>query len=303
MSNFKIIDLVSDLTNQLLSLYQSKTGAEQEAWWLLEKLTGQHQSRLLAQVTLELSDDQCQQLQEWVNQRVKQHKPLQYILGSVPFGGLEILVSPPILIPRPETEEMVEWVIKNFYRAFPAVNFAHPEEHTLCASRRMKILDLCTGSGCIALALARAYPQAKVVGIDINPQAIALAQKNKQHNQLENVSFLISNMYDALDTSTPYDLIISNPPYITPRQYEQLEPSVKAWEDPHALVADDHGLQIYKIIFSKVMVFLKPGGQLVLELGTEIQPIVQMAQQQGMTRITLHQDMQGKQRWISAIKP
>jgi len=283
----KVLDLVKKLATQLEPV--SGSNAQQEIWWMLEKITSKSKSQLLTQKTIDLSSAQSETLEQWLAQRVQEHKPLQYILGSVLFSGLEILVRPPILIPRPETEEMVEWVMKTFNRAFPS---ATP----------LKILDLCTGSGCIALALAHTFPNAQVVGIDIDPQAIALAQENKEHNHISNVTFIQSDLYQALKPEEKFDLIIANPPYISPQEYEALDVSVKNWEDRQALVAGQEGLAVYFAILEKASVYLKPRPQqvqIIMELGTSSEPIKQYAHRLGYLSVAIHHDMSGKPRWIA----
>ena len=115
--------------------------AEQEAWWLLEAVSGQCQAALMQHEVLSLTSEQQKKLEQWLRERVVDHKPLQYLLGSVPFCGVKILVQPPVLIPRPETEEMVSWIL---------------ETYAAVSREGLAVADLCTGSGCIALALASA---------------------------------------------------------------------------------------------------------------------------------------------------
>ena len=160
---------------------------EQEAWWLVQKITSKNKSFLLLNRTIQLTSDQEITLFKWVNERINK-KPLQYILGSVPFCNLDILVKPPILIPRPETEEWSSDLIKKL----PNIP--------------LNILDLCSGSGCITLALTKALPKARVIGLDIEQEAIDLALENKRHNDIHNVDFIKSDLYEAVHHKT-FDLI------------------------------------------------------------------------------------------------
>ena len=186
--------------------------AEQEAWWILEKITGLSKARLLFLNTQTLTHDQELTLEKIIKQRTDEKMPLQYILGSVPFCNLDILVHPPILIPRPETEEWVHWLI----------NLFAPMHHV-----PLKILDLCTGTGCIALALAQAFAQSSIIGIDINPDAITRANKNKTHNAITNVTFLISDLYASLTPSQTFHLIVSNPSIFQRKNMQRLMPALQ----------------------------------------------------------------------------
>ncbi|MFH0898163.1 MAG: HemK family protein methyltransferase, partial [bacterium] len=159
MKKIAVADLIKDLS-QKLQLRNTTGNAIQEAWWILEKLTNQSQASLVMAQTLILDEQQQQTLDHWISQRVDEKKPLQYILGSVPFCSLDILVQPPVLIPRPETEEMVCWLIDIIKKS---------------SKTKISILDLCCGSGCIGLALAHALPEATVLGTDISPHAVCLA--------------------------------------------------------------------------------------------------------------------------------
>ncbi len=265
--------------------------AEREAWWLLEKLTGQFEAELLVDNMIILSDDQEEHLQLWIKQRVQEKKPLQYILESVPFGGIDILTAPPILIPRPETEEIVAWVIEIIKKSGVGL---------------FDLLDLCTGTGCIALALAKTFPQATVIGSDINAQAVALAEKNKKLNMINNAQFIVSDMYEQLDPQRKFDMIISNPPYLSSESYEKVSDEIRLWEDPKALVAEDSGMALYERILERAKEYLKIPDQknklpqLVLEIGIDQKNIEAIVKKYGFNRVELFNDMQRMPRWIAA---
>ena len=232
---------------KMLKAHNYAGNCHQIALWLAQKLTDKSYAQLLTHND-ELSLGQKRQLEQWIKELVEEYKPIQYIIGSVPFCDLDILVEPPILIPRPETEEWVVELISDSKNLSP-----------------LKILDLCTGSGCIALALAKAFREARVIGSDISEQAIALAQKNKDKAQLENITFIESNLFEKI-TARKFDLIVSNPPYISEDEWRGLDPSVREWEDKCALSALDEGLFLIKKIINEVPNFLNDGGQLVLEI-------------------------------------
>ena len=262
--------LAHKLTEQLLPVYGDHHTAEHNAWFLLEHITQKNRAALMAHPELHLTPEQENQLETWVKEITLSNKPIQYILGTIPFLDLTIKVRPPTLIPRPETEEWCATLIETL-RSFARSNFSiHPSWPDTRNEREIKILDLCTGSGCIALALAHAFPKSTVYASDISAQALELAQENAQLNNISNVTFLQSDLYTALPHQR-FDLIVSNPPYITPEEYQNLDPSVAQWEDEKSLVALEHGLKIIHEIIKKAPDFLEkheqPFPQVWIEMG------------------------------------
>ncbi len=250
-------DFIQELSQQLTSLY-SPEHAKTVALWLLETTTKKTHAQLLGLKHLELSDAEVALLQESIDKLVHKNYPLQYILGSVPFGPLDLVVAPPTLIPRPETEEWCAALL---------------QELQLFAHLPLTILDMCTGSGCIGLWLAHALPKAQVYAVDISQQALELAKKNAEHNKIKNITFVESNLFANLQNLS-FDCIISNPPYIANTEWVTLEPVVKNWEDKNALVADDDGLFLIKQIIKQAQSHLKKESvlknnapRIVLEIG------------------------------------
>lgn len=280
------------LVHQLRSVCCSDQAAAQEAWWLLEALTGASKTVLLTQSTIILTHEQEQKLGDWLKQRIDDKKPLQYIIGSVPFCGVDIILKPPILIPRPETEEWVSWLIEQLQSA---------------KNESLTILDLCTGTGCIALALAHALPKARVVGIDINPAAVELALSNQRHNGLANVTFMQSDLFTVFGDDQTFDLIVSNPPYVTKAEYGVLDPSVRDWEDRNALVAEQQGLAFYEHIASHAHQYLRVDSilnarslsRMVVELGTNHHAVEKIFQEHGFVVSGAHKDLQSMVRWLA----
>lgn len=256
----KITTIIQDIVAQLDTQAATQEHLHTIAWWMLETVTQEKKLQLIIQQTYTLSQKQEQQLQEWIIQHTKHNYPLQYLLGSVPFGPLEILTEPPTLIPRPETETWVALLL-----------------HTLATFKDtpLTILDMCTGSGCIGLWLAHALPQAHIYAVDIADTALTLAKKNAQHNAITNITFLKSDLFMLLNKDTSYDLIISNPPYITPNAWHTLSDTVKNWEDKTALVAQQNGMELIKKIIYQAPLYIKKTSplhkegipQLVLEIG------------------------------------
>lgn len=182
-------------------------------------------------------------------ERRKRREPVAYIVGYKEFWSLNIKVTPDVLIPRPETEAVVEKV--------------------LASGRRFnKILDLCTGSGCIAAALASELPMAHFVVSDISKKALDIAQENLAFAQ-GRVTFIQSHLFENI--TGRFDLIVSNPPYVTSQELEKLEPEIKNYEPRLALDGGADGLDFVRKIRQDAPRFLKPDGWLILENGPEIE--------------------------------
>ncbi len=259
--------IIQELIITLSDYYQTETHATHVAWWLVEAVTKQNRLQILTNPAKTLTAEQTNQLHTWIIKHTQENFPLQYLIGSVPFGPLDILVRPPTLIPRPETEGWCAALINDLQR---------------CGNKPLTILDMCSGSGCIGLWLAHAFPQSKVVSIDIADQALALAEENARHNNITNITFLRSNLFAVLDPQNQFDLIVSNPPYITPEAWINLSPTVKNWEDRGALVAQYQGLEIIHNLIQQAPFYLKNQGpltqegiaRLVIEIGYDQGPAV-----------------------------
>ena len=231
------------------------------------------------------------QLRRMVWSRTRRRKPLQYVLGDVPFAGMMLRVDSPMLIPRPETEEWVLWVSEQLQ------------------GRSLRLLDLGCGSGCIALALARHLPESKVLGIDSNPRAIELAQSNALLNNVRNVEFRLSDFSNyALIREFAPEVALSNPPYVSLHEWNHLAPELKWWEDPGALVSPDSGLSdLQNLISSCASIFRLATCshvpfQIVLEFGSPWQSvrIKNTLHRNGFQDIQLSKDLFGNPRWITA---
>jgi len=174
-------------------------------------------------------------------------EPIQYILGTQEFYGLSLRVTPAVLIPRPETELLVEAVIARV----PA---------------DARIVDVGTGSGAIAIAIAHSLPNASVTAIDLSVQALAIARENAAANRTD-IRFIESDLLAALVQEPPYDLIVSNPPYVASSEAATLHPQVRDHEPAQALFSGPTGLEIYERLIPQAHALLKPGGLLALEIG------------------------------------
>jgi len=281
------------LTKQLEAKFDDTTICTQYAWWLLQAVTKKSEIELLVDTSVQLSQVQQDQLYDWVQSIVVDDKPLQYILGSVPFGVVDILVKPPVLIPRPETEEWCMWLVHK-------LNFLH--------NKNLTIIEPCTGSGCIAVALGHALPWATLYATDISTDALALGRENAMRNNVDNIIFLESDLFANVPVECRADLIAVNPPYISQADFEHLDASVARWEDRRALVAEDNGLAVIKRIVKQAPLYLKPNQemalhaipQLMIEIGyDQAAVVVALMQQAHYTAIQVHKDLAGKDRVVS----
>lgn len=268
---------------------------QQESWWLLEALVQRSRTELLMQRELVLTSDQYQILHEWINAIVHDGKPIQYVLGEVPFGDCLITVRPPFLIPRPETEAFCIDLTNDIKKHIDTP---------------LRILDLCTGTGCIALLCAHELTNATVCGVDIDPNAVILARENAVKNNIQTVEFIGGDLYDTVSATVRYDLIIANPPYITTSEWNQLDPWVKDWESYQALVADDEGLAVIKKIIAGALLHLSVDGplahtstipQLAIEIGYQQADVVmQLMHAAGFAKVWCVTDMSNIRRFVCA---
>ena len=275
---------------QLVAVYD-KDHACTVLGWLCEKVTGKSLTFLM--VTPSAFNEQHEkQIAEWVDKIVSEHHPLQYILETISFGPLTLRVEEPVLIPRPETEEWIYNVL-----------------HSLKSYKyeSLSILDLCTGSGCIALAAAHYFKNAHMDAVDLYEKPLELTSKNARLNECNNVQVIQSDLFSEL-VGKQYDIILSNPPYIDEKVWQTLSPTVKNWEDKNALVADNTGLALYEQIIQDAPRFLKKDSvlknvaQIYLEIGYDQgTTVTQLLQHAGFASVTVHKDFAGHDRMISAL--
>ncbi|MDR1680160.1 MAG: peptide chain release factor N(5)-glutamine methyltransferase [Prevotellaceae bacterium] len=253
---------------------------------LLSHFAGLSRTHLYAFPDTELTDAAAARIQEGIA-ALRRHKPLQYITGEALFCGFPIAVNEAVLIPRPETEELVRWVVSRFQ---PAV----------VVGSTPNILDICTGSGCIAVALAGLLPAADVHACDISPAALAVAQRNAERNGVAVRVF----RYDLLAEPAfdwQVDCIICNPPYVRQSEKAQMSPSILRYEPSEALFVDDSDpLIFYRAIAGFARQYLRAGGMIFMEineaLGNETKALFASC---GFTNIELRKDINGRDRMIS----
>ncbi len=294
VSPIHISTLITHITQQLSRVHNAYL-SQQYAWHIAQAITGLSKAHLLAKHTITLSNDQKNTLNDWIIKHTQQSMPLAYLIGSVPFINATITVKPPILIPRPETEEWVARLITQIKKS---------------AIKELRILDMCTGSGCIAIALAQAFPYAQLYAADISPDALHLARHNAVLNNITNITFIESDLFQSLAGAT-FDIIVSNPPYISQEEWTTLDISVKNWEDPQALIAADHGLAIIKDIITNAPQHLHNNPlyttygipQMIIEFGSAQGPAVaNIAAHSSFKSYTIIKDAQLHDRIITLNK-
>lgn len=237
-------------TSQLSAHPDLRPTALPDAALLLRHLLGIDRAALIAHPERTLDRDQQAAYQRLIERRLR-FEPIQYILGHAEFYGFALRVTPTVLIPRPETELLIEAVVAR-----------------LRGQGRLQIADVGTGSGAIAIALAHELPQASVTALDLSSEALAIAGENAHTHLLEDrIRFLESNLLSAVADEEPFDAIASNPPYIPLADAPTLHPQVRDHEPPLALYGGEAGLDLYRRLIPQARTCLKAGGLLALEIG------------------------------------
>jgi release factor glutamine methyltransferase len=238
----------------------------------------------------ELTAGEQERFEQALAQRAK-GVPAQYITGHQEFWGMDFIVTPAVLIPRPETEHVIETVMQ----LEPAGGGARP-------TRTLRIVDAGTGSGCIALALAKELPQAEIHATDVSTVALEIARANAARHRLEGrVRFHENDLLEGLEGGA-FDLVVSNPPYVGESEEDQVEMEVRKFEPREAVFAGPTGLEIVERLVPQARRALKPGGWLVMEIsGTIADGVRRLLEDWDEVRIT--NDLQGIPRVASARKP
>ncbi len=262
---------------------------------------------LAVQPELTLSKEEEQPLFEALSQ-LKQERPLQYILGEAHFMDLELKVNENVLIPRPETEELVQWILDDLDAERSRSVISSPLNDLLSSTQNpspFTILDIGTGSGCIAIALAKHLPQAKVFALDVSEAALEVARENAQKNKVE-ITFLHQDILELeLGLELEFDIIVSNPPYVRELEKEKIKNNVKEFEPDTALfVPNEDPLVFYRAIAGFSKVNLKKNGGLYLEinqyLGAETKALLKA---HNFSEIELRKDLFGNDRMLKATVP
>jgi release factor glutamine methyltransferase len=246
---------------------------------------------LYTQFDKQVPQDQLDKLHELVK-RAGLYEPVAYLTGKTEFYSLELDITSDCMIPRPETELLVQRAIE-FLRTRSGIQY---------------VCDLCTGSGCIAVAIAKNFLDARVTATDISAAALEVAARNTEKHRLkEQVRLLCGDLFEPiiqqLDVSQ-FDLIVCNPPYVSTVEYEKLDKNVKDYEPQSALLAGEDGMDIYRKIVEKVDDFLKPGAALILEIGYAQGPAVRelLEQTSALAEIKIEKDFHDNDRIVTAQK-
>lgn len=227
-----------------------RADAHRDAALLLLHSLGISRAELLGNPDRTLTPDQFTYFERLIARRLT-HEPVQYITGEQEFFGLPLRVTPAVLIPRPETEHLVEAVLAELDRSTPS-----------------SIADIGTGSGAIAIALAERLPSAHIIATDISPAALELAAENAARNGVAHrIRFVESDLLEAIASDAPFDVIVSNPPYVSFADGKGLHPQVREFEPATALFATGNGLDIYRRLIPQAQAALKANGLLALEIG------------------------------------
>ena len=255
--------------------------ASTDAWVLFEYSFQMNRTQYFMHSNEQVNELKAEEYRKLIECRAN-HEPLQYITGRAYFMGLEFMVNPSVLIPRYDTEILVEETLKHISDGY-------------------SILDVCTGSGCIAISLGALGKKCTITGIDISKDALKVAETNKllnkSDNALDNVTFLESDMFS--NVTGQYDIIVSNPPYIKSAEVDVLMPEVVGHEPRLALDGMEDGLHFYKILAEESRNFLKDNGLLIMEIGyDQAEDVSRLLENNNYTDITLIRDLAGHNRVI-----
>ena len=284
----KIKDYRTQFIQKLSPIYDA--GEAESFFYLILEAKKQ-----LKRIDLALNPDLTfsnEEIQLWnsILEQLKEEIPVQYLLGKTSFYGLEFEVNENVLIPRPETEELVDWIIRSRKLSFDSAQDD---------SGKIKILDIGTGSGCIAISLAKNIPNAQVFAIDVSEKALATAQKNAEINGVE-VAFLEKNILEIEDLGQQFDIIVSNPPYVRELEKEEIKKNVLDNEPHLALFVDDNdALVFYRKIAELAQKNLSPNGQLFFEINQYLgKEMMELLEKMNFKNIELRKDIYGNDRMI-----
>ena len=267
---------------EVLATTFSQREAEQLMRILLEDLFGIDWNQQLMNPEMRIDEHQHYQLSEAI-QRLLSGEPVQYVTGMVRFCDLIFKVSPAVLIPRPETEELVQKI-----------------GTSLPANKHMRIWDIGTGSGCIAIALAKHFVHAEVIAFDVSEEALQIAKENAENNGVQ-MAFIQDDVLNPHSDyfNQPVDLIVSNPPYVCDSERAAMEANVLDWEPEKALfVPDDDPLRFYRQILALAKKQLNPGGQVWFEINERMgEEMLSLCNEIGFSNAEVLEDFAGRLRF------
>lgn len=271
---------IKEYRNQFIQALTSMYGegeAESFFYLILEEKQKLKRIDLALHPDLEISE---KEIVVWnsILEQLKLEIPIQYLLGKTSFYGLDFEVNANVLIPRPETEELVDWILES--------------QKSKVESQKVKILDIGTGSGCIAVSLAKNLPNAEVFAIDVSEKALATAKKNAKLNEVE-VAFISQNILETTDLGQEFDIIVSNPPYVRNLEKEEIKKNVLDNEPHLALfVEDNDALIFYRKIAELAQKNLSDSGQLYFEINQYLgKEMIDLLEEMSFKNIELRKDI------------
>lgn len=282
----KIKDYRSEFIRTLTPIYDAQE-AESFFYMILEEYHQMKRVDLALQPEAVFSEMETENWNATV-EKLKQFIPIQYILGKAHFYGLEFEVNENVLIPRPETEELVEWILSN---------------NQINKPTNPRILDIGTGSGCIAISLAKNLPNAQVSAIDVSEKALETAKRNAENNEVQ-VNFMLKDILQTEDLEQQFDIIVSNPPYVRNLEKEEIRQNVLDHEPHLALFVDDHdALIFYRKIADLALKNLSENGELYFEINQYLgKEMMDLLEQKGFRHMELKKDIYGNNRMVFGRK-
>jgi len=280
----KIKQYRTQFIKELSSLYDAYE-AESFFYLILENKYNLRQIDLALNHELAFSDADLEVLESFLNE-LKKEVPIQYLLGKTNFYGLDFEVNENVLIPRPETEELVDWIIN--------------ENKILDKTKKLKILDIGTGSGCIAISLAKNLPNAEVYAMDVSKRAIETAKKNARNNNAK-IIFILKSVLELEILKSNFDIIVSNPPYVRHLEKQEIKKNVLDYEPHLALFVDDNdALVFYRKIAELAQKNLLEKGQLYFEINQYLgKEMTELLEKMDFKNIELRKDIYDNDRMIS----
>jgi release factor glutamine methyltransferase len=281
---YKLKELHTQLRDKLTPDAGGPEEAAVMASWLLEHFLSVNRTELLLNASVNISPETLQRINQAV-MRLRKQEPIQYVLSEADFYGRKFSVSPDVLIPRRETEELVALVKQENRHA------------------GLSVLDVGTGSGCIAVTLAKELSAPLVHAFDVSEAAVHVAQRNADHHQAD-VTFIVGDLFDEqLSVPSPFDVVVSNPPYVRRSEAAAMADRVVHYEPGQALFVDDADpLRYYRAIARRCRTgWLQPGGKVYFEINESLgAEAAQLLKNERFAKVILYEDLQGKDRFVSA---
>ena len=259
---------------------------------ILKKITDLSLARILADKDMVLSPEQSEEADQII-ERLTNYEPIHYVLGETEFYNLKFKVNPDVLIPRPETEELVEWV---------SDDLKFVESSSDSAEQNMKILDIGTGCGCIPVALKKHHPKAQVSAMDVSAEALVVAKENGVLNQTD-VGFFQDDILNPKADERKWNIIVSNPPYIPLDEKMEIDKQVKNYEPHVALFSPtEEPLLFYHSIAKYTLQHLEPDGKIYLETHKNLsREVAKLLGEYGFKDVKIRTDISGNERMVRAV--